>query len=61
MTKLLHDIAERRTFVAAGLSNGGLLPQTYILLGEKLSTVRWAEHLARFRGMMIIIIEKPKR
>jgi hypothetical protein len=35
-----------------------LFPQSYILLGEKPSKMRWAEHVARFRGIKILI-EKP--
>jgi hypothetical protein len=58
MTKLVHDLAQRERFVAAVLSLGVLLPQTYILLGDKSRTMRWAEHVARFRGIRIII-EKP--
>jgi hypothetical protein len=60
MKKLLHDRAQRRPYAAAVLSLEVLLPQSCILLGEKSSTMRWAEHVARFRGMRIII-EKPIR
>jgi len=58
--KLLQDLAQRRRFVAAVLSLGVLLPQTYMLLDENSSTLRWAENLARFRGLRIMI-EKPTR
>ena len=57
MTKFLHDLVQRRPFAAAVLSLGVLLPQTYILLCEKSSTLRWAEYVARFREIRIIIEE----
>jgi len=60
VTKLLHDPAQRRPFVAAVLNFEVLIPPTYILLDEKSSALRWAEHLARFRGMRITI-GKPTR
>jgi len=63
-TKLGDETAARScpkaTVCSAVLSLGVLLPHSFILLGEKSSTMRWRQLAARFRGMRIII-EKPTR
>jgi hypothetical protein len=60
MMKLVHDLAQRRPLVAAMLNFGVLLLHPYILLGKKSSTLGWEKHVARIKGMRIII-ENPKR